>query len=212
MAKTVQFKDTLEGLFTRRTYWLRHVIGKRSPGAPPVFSKENVDGAIKKLQGIASAALATKLARTEFSRSIDKKKSWQVKGYGRKAKKRIFKAWFDEHIPYRSCIYAFWKGRKCVYVGRTREGVGRPSSHFNIHWFNGITRIDIYALRGRRSLPALECLAIHRFQPKENENRAQKAKWTKRCPLCKVHRSIKAELTSIFATRRRRSRKRKRAA
>jgi len=113
MARTVEFTKTLEDLFSRRTYWLRHVIGKRSPGAPPVFGRDEVDRAIKKLQGIASATLATKLARTEFSKSVDKKKSWWVKGYGWKEKRRSFKAWFDKHIPYRSCIYAFWKGKKC---------------------------------------------------------------------------------------------------
>jgi hypothetical protein len=198
MSRAVEFKKTLDGLFRDRSYWLRHVIGKGRPGAPPAFGRKKLRRAIQRLQELASEALASELARIEFADSVARKKSWHVRGYGWRGRKRNFNTWFDEHIPYRSVVYVFWKQRQCIYVGKTRLGVGRPSNHFEKHWFTGVTRIDIYAVRGKRSLPCIECLAIHRFRPSENTNKAQSARWTTKCPLCKVHRGIKSEVESIF--------------
>jgi hypothetical protein len=201
MAREVQFKKTLDKLFRQRTYWLRNILGRPTPGAPPKLDKRRIDHVIRELQAIASGSLATKLAKTEFSSSVEKKKRWHVKGRGREGKRRIFNEWYDKHIPFERCVYVFWNKKKCIYVGKTKRGAGRPSSHFDKYWFNGVTRVDVYALGGKRSLPALECLAIHRFQPKENKQKAQPLKWTRECPLCKVHRDIESELRSIFRLR-----------
>jgi len=199
MSKSVEFNKTLLRLFEHRSDWLLHVIGKRRPGAPPAFGRKKLQRAIQNLQMIASAALASKLAKTEFANAVvGKKRAWHVRGRGAEGKRRVFNKWFEEHIPYRSVIYVFWKGRRCLYVGKTRHGQGRPSAHFDRIWFSGVTRIDVYAVKGKRSLPSMECLAIHRFQPSKNKNKAQSAKWTKKCPLCRVHRSIKSEVESIF--------------
>src|SRR5271157_1093861 len=194
MSKSVEFNKTLQRLFKHRADWLLHLIGKRLPGAPPVFSRGKLQRAIQNLQRIASTALASKLAKTEFASAVAKKKAWHVRGRGAEEKRRLFNVWFGEHIPYRSVIYVLWKGRRCLYVGKTRRGHGRPSAHFDRVGFSGVTRIDVYAVKGKRSLPSMECLAIHRFQPGKNKNKAQSAKWTKKCPLCRVHRSIKSEV------------------
>jgi len=199
MSKSVEFNKTLLRLFEHRSDWLLHVIGKRRPGAPPAFGRKKLQRAIQNLQTIASASLASKLAKTEFANAVvGKKKAWHVRGRGAEGKRSVFNKWFEEHIPYRSVIYVFWKGRRCLYVGKTRHGRGRPSAHFDRNWFSRVTRIDVYAVKGKRSLPSMECLAIHRFQPSKNKNKAQSAKWTKKCPLCRVHRSIKSGVESIF--------------
>lgn len=199
MASAIQYRKIIDDLFRRRTDWLlKHVLGKPSPGAPRKFSKREVDRAIGDLQEIASASLATKLAKTEFAKSVEKKKSWQVKGWGFEKKKQLFREWFEKHIPYDKCVYVFWKGKKCIYVGKSARGVHRPSSHFDKIHFEHISRIDVYAFRGKRPLPALECLAMHRFRPTKNKIKAQSGKWTKKCPLCMVHRNIDNEIRSIF--------------
>jgi hypothetical protein len=198
MSRLVEFRRTVNDLFKDRSYWLLHAIGKHRPGAPPTFNRPKLQRAIEKLQNIASEALASELAKTEFEKSVAKKKSWHVRGHGWQAKKRLFKAWFDKHVPYRSVVYVFWRDRQCVYVGKTRLGRGRPSDHFVKHWFRGVTRIDIYAVRGKRSLACMECLTVHRFRPAENENKPQSARWTRKCPLCNVHRDSKSETESVF--------------
>lgn len=201
MGRVVEFRRTLDKLFHKRAHWLMSVPGQLKPGAPPKFSRRARERTIRKLQGIASAILATKLAKAEFRSAAAEKKKWRVKGRGDKARKQQFSEWFEKGVPYRSFIYVFWKKGRCIYVGKTRNGAGHPTEHFEKKWFNGITRIDLYGLRGRRSLPALECLAIHRFQPVINKNKAQTAKWTTKCPLCEIHKGIESELRSIFALR-----------
>lgn len=161
MSRVGDFRRTLDNLFRDRTFWLQNVMGRGRPGAPPGFGRKKVQRAISKLQTIASEALASKLAKAEFEKCIAKKKSWHVKGFGSEGKKRKFNAWFEKRVPYRSVVYAFWKGRRCVYIGKTSHGRGRPSNHFEKNWFGGVTRIDIYAVKGKRSLPSIECLAIH---------------------------------------------------
>ena len=145
MARAVQFRHTLEQLFHDRAHWLFSVLRERRPGAPPKFGRKNVDRAIGELQQLASGALAPKLAKAEFTASVAKRKRWHVKGWGRQEKRQMFNLWYDKHIPYKRCVYVFWSARHCIYVGKTKGGAGRPSSHFDKYWFNGISRIDIFS-------------------------------------------------------------------
>jgi hypothetical protein len=50
-------------------------------------------------------------------------------------------------------------------------------------------------------VPKLECLAIHRFRPRENGMKASIPKWAKKCPVCVAHELIADELRRIFALR-----------
>jgi hypothetical protein len=196
-----QFETELMRLFRIRTHWLRSVIGKASPGKPPVLNKRKLNERIRRLQTIASLWLVKHVARDEFQRLIDKKKQWHPKkgkGWGIEEKKRTFDKWFESQISFPNCIYIFWAGRKCKYVGRTIRGKGRPQSHFEKFWFLSITRIDIYSTSRASEVSKLECLAIHRFNPSENKKRAAGKKWTKKCPVCKVHKLIYSELKKIF--------------
>ena len=204
MARAKDFERELAKLIKRRTHWLRGVLVKPRPGAAPTLSKAHVDRAIRRMQSIASDALAPKLARREFEAAVDFRKSWHPKlgkGWGRSAKRRRFREWFEKKVRPGPTIYVFWARRRCLYVGKTSGSGGRVSSHFDKHWFGAATRVDIYALSQSRSLSALECLAIHRFQPSYNRARAESRKWTLKCPLCKVHKNIRAELRDLFRLR-----------
>ena len=203
MSYASRFRDELNLLFERRTDWLQNALGSR-PGAPPIFNRKHVDRAIINMQELASDALSRSMARHEFDRAVYFKKSWHVKrgkGRGYREKRDSFKDWYEYEIESPVCIYVFWRERDCMYVGKTANGAWRPSSHFDKVWFQSVTRVDIYSTRGRRPLSALECLAIHRFQPKINRFRPAKHKWTTKCQLCKLHREIEKELRSIFGRR-----------
>ncbi len=204
MSVAAEFRRELDRLFRRRTHWLRSVPDGAPPGAPPTFSRAHVNEAIERLQFLASEALADTLARDEFEDGVSFRRSWHVKrgkGRGYDEKRRAFNAWFYEQVGVRSCIYVFWRHHDCIYVGKTGDGATRPSMHFDKAWFQPVTRIDVYATRGTRVIPALECLAIHRFRPKVNRFRAAARKWTTRCPLCDTHRSIEVEVRSLFRLR-----------
>jgi len=203
MAFSKSFERELNELFRQRTDWLRRKLGTRTPGAPPKFGRRKVNDGIEELQTLASSALARKLAKSEFNEHVAFRKNYQVRGHGRPDKKRRFEDWFYAHFPKtKGLIYAFWgKHKRCIYIGRTGSRGSRPSSHFEKFWFSHVRRITIFAIKGTRHVPKLECLGIHHFQPARNKNKASTKKWTKACPLCETHRHIESELRNIFRFR-----------
>jgi len=203
MSTKNEFARELDRLYNRRTHWLRSVIGYRKPGPPPTFRRETVNEGIAKLQDIAYRAFAKKLAKQEFAQFAPSKRSWHVKGYGREEKRKIFNVWFVRRLGnHQNRVYIFWGKRgKCIYIGRTGNGGSRPDDHFEKYWFGRTRRIDIYPVKQASQLPKLECLAIHRFLPAYNKTKAATQKWTKRCPMCRIHKDIQSELRSIFRFR-----------
>jgi hypothetical protein len=156
------------------------------------------------MQRLASDALARDLARAEFDSQVVHKKAFHPKkgkGWGRRAKKASFNSWFDAWFGPGPTIYVFWAKRKCLYVGKTNGNGRRVSSHFEKHWFSAATRIDVYEVSRSRSLTSLECMGIHRFQPTRNRFRAERRKWTRKCPLCRVHKEIESEIRGLFRLR-----------
>ncbi|MCJ7635825.1 hypothetical protein MUP77_25970 [Candidatus Bathyarchaeota archaeon] len=200
----VEFHRELDALFERRTSWLCKAVDKGIKSRPKVFDKNRRKQAIEHLQDLATDALANDMAKKEFNKIVDEKKQWQSsrgKGWSRDEKQEHFNDWFQKHIPFKNCIYIFWKKSYSEYVGRTLKGKGRPQSHFDKFWFNGTKRIDIYSTSLASEVPKLECLAIHRFRPKQNGAKASIPKWAKKCPVCEVHKLIREELNKIFALR-----------
>ena len=200
----VEFRRELNKLFRRRTHWLRASVEGPQPGPPLSLSRKHVNRSITTLQQLASDALADDLAREDFEVGVRERRSWHCKrgkGRGVDKKRAAFNLWFNNRFGTGSYVYVFWKSRRCVYVGKTRKTGRRISSHFEKHWFGSVTRVDVYRASGRRVLPALECLAIHRFQPARNKFRAERRKWTRKCALCTVHRQIDEELRDIFRFR-----------
>lgn len=168
MAFPKRFERELDKLFRQRTHWLRSELGLTKPGKPPVFDRTKVDKGISKLQSIVSDAFARTLAKTEFEKHAIIRKTWHIKGHGYKDKKKQFDNWFAREFDKRDgCVYVFWGNHRCIYVGRTGKGGGRPSQHFKEIWLPQSKRVTIYPVKSKSHIPKLECLAIHRFQPKE---------------------------------------------
>ena len=204
MSRAVEFKRTIENLFRKRSHSLRTALDGSVRGRPPAFNRTMVTEAIEDLQELASDHFALVLARDAFDESVHKRRSWHAKRgkpRGWRKKKVAFETWYESHFGPSRCIYVFWSGRTCEYVGKTGTGGSRPSSHFGMVWFANVTRIDIYATRGKRALPALECLGMHRFLPRQNRSRAETRRWLKKCPLCEAHRGIEQEMRDLFRMR-----------
>jgi hypothetical protein len=201
MSFQTEFNVILNRLYERRTDKLRHLL-TRKHGTLLTLTKEKREDKIEELEQIASKALAKKTAKKHFKRLVTYKRTWRTKGSGTDKKLRVFRAWIRKKISRRrGKIYVFWRGRECRYVGRTRKRGTRPSKHFNRGWFNGTTRIDVYVAQQRRSIPSLECLAIHRFRPTKNKVKAAKETGTPKCPLCAIHKRIRKDLRKIYRFR-----------
>jgi hypothetical protein len=204
MSRAKDFVRELDSLLHRRTDWLRSILSKPRPGGPKAFSKKHVDRAVKRMQVIASDALAPRVARDLFDYEVEFQRRWHPKkgkGWGRAEKQRVFKGWFKREVEHGPTIYVFWAKRRCLYVGKTDGSGGRVASHFVKHWFGAATRIDLYAVYQRRSLSALECTAIHHFRPVYNRAKAESKKWTKKCPLCAIHRDIESDVRGLLRLR-----------
>jgi len=204
MALAAQFELGLLHLFLRRSSWLRQAIGKKRPGRPHVFNRKKVKPKLDELGELAAAILVRRRGRKEFGKVVTNKHQWHVKrgkGYGVDAKRRKFKRWYEKHIGNRNCVYVFWSKKKCVYVGRTSRGKGRPAGWFDRVWFQPVTRIDIHSVPRPSEVPKGECLAVHLFDPSENKNWPSFGKYTKECPICQATKEIDHELESIFRLR-----------
>lgn len=204
MALTTQFERKLGRLFHRRTDWLRKAIGKHRPGRPRGFTRKKVKPKLDELGDLAAKIITGRRAKKEFRRLIADKRQWQTKrgkGWNRHAKKDSFRRWYERHIGSRNCVYVFWSGKTCEYVGRTIRGKGRPAHWFTVFWFHNVTRIDIYTIGRKSEVGKAECLAMHIFDPRQNQNWASFQDYTKRCPICEATKEIDAELKSIFRLR-----------
>jgi hypothetical protein len=137
-------------------------------------------------------------------KSFDYRKQWHVtrsKGHGRAAKRRNFKQWYERKVTTRNCVYAFWNGKRCLYVGRTLNGKGRPTHHFDKHWFGAVSRVDIFAFDRKRDVPRFECLFTHRHVPSYSRIGPASKKYYLRCPICESKSSIRREIKALFRLR-----------
>jgi hypothetical protein len=206
MSNQTQFNRILDRLYERRTAKLRRIL-TRKPGPIQGITKERRERKIRELQEIVSKSLARKIFKKRFKSLMLRKKTWQTKGWGPDKKRTEFRGWVrknlsaDGSLAKRGKIYVFWKRHECRYVGRTYGRGTRPVRHFKRGWFSGTTRIDVYLAHQRRSIPLLECLAIHRFRPARNKVKAATENWTPKCPLCALHKRIRIELRKIYRFR-----------
>lgn len=204
MALATKFERGLKRLFDRRTSWVRMAIGKKRPGRPHDFNRKIVEPKLDVLVELATEILVGRRGSQEFRHVVDGKRQWHVKrgkGFGIDVKRARFKEWYEENIGNKNCIYIFWSGRKCEYVGRTVRGKGRPAGWFDRAWFQSVTRIDIYSVPRRSQVPRAECLGIHLFGPRQNKYMPSFGKYTKKCPICEDTKEIDYELRSIFRLR-----------
>jgi predicted GIY-YIG superfamily endonuclease len=201
MAHLNAFEKKLDQLFFDRTYEMRVNVGLKKIGARPHMTQKKINNAIETLQNLASNILARGLAKKEFEQNAvkGKKRRRKIVGRGWQRQKELYERWFKkEFINQDQLVYVLWNNKKCLYVGRTGNGGSRPSSHFSSKKFPRITRVDIYPTKSKAYTPKLECLAIHYLQPITNKNKAATKKWTRKCPLCAIHKKIEAELRKIF--------------
>jgi hypothetical protein len=163
-----------------------------------------IEPKLKRLVNLAREILVRKRARRAFRDAVAHKAAWHVKkgkGFGVPAKKENFKRWYERHIGKRNCVYALWAHKRCMYVGRTQRGKGRPTHCFDKFWFPSVTRIDVFSIRTPRLVPMAECLAIDLFRPRRNIHRSSHSKYSVKCPVCSAVKDIRGELKTVFKLR-----------
>jgi hypothetical protein len=201
VALSTQFRRRLVALFRRRAAGLEARLGLRGGGAVPTFSRQVRNREIDRLLELGEDLAVAKEGRRTFWRSCQTPIRWQVtrgKGHGRHSKKANFKKWYDRRIGKDACVYGFFRRNRCLYIGRTEHGGGRPAAHFDRHWFGAATRVAIFVPEQKRSVQMLECLAIHLFQPTYNRAKSTRKRFRSKCPVCSTVRQTRRDLLRLF--------------
>jgi hypothetical protein len=198
-----QFDQKLLELFRARTHELRSYMWP-TKGAVPKFTKKRVRNTIEKLRDIAEDDYLKSRDARKLLKQFDYKRQWHTKrgkGFGRTAKKQSFKKWYERKITTKNCVYAFWNKSRCLYVGRTRRGQGRPLSHFDKYWFGQTTRVDVFGFNGRRDVPQFECMLTHKNKPVHAEHKPSSQRYHTPCPVCAGRTRIGDEVRWLFRIR-----------
>jgi hypothetical protein len=202
-----QFRTTLQRLYERRRHALEHdlrrLVSLKGLRGQPIRPKpEEIPEAVEALKGI--------LLRAPEMRSRIEEEFYRHTRGGRKfSEARFLNRRYDrmteqvvdwaKDLP-GSLVYVFWGNGRCLYVGRTQNGGGRPSQHRKEWWFKErATRVEAYLPKDYRHLAALECLGIHYLRPTQNENRAARMGAPfKVCPVCSGFEAFEEQVEAAF--------------
>lgn len=199
----LRFERQLRRLFD---HWSADLVSLVRPrrGREPKIDKRKLRAAIGRMQDAAEECHFRSLVVHGMRDRHERRVIWRVRtdgGRGPQAKRAAFEDWYERRVGAKNCVYVFWAGRRCRYVGRTTAGQHRPKTHFEKHWAVGVTRVDVYVCRGRRALPSLECLAMHRFLPSHNRARSARQRYLGNCPVCVLRRRVRRAALRIFRLR-----------
>jgi hypothetical protein len=196
MALSRKFLDLLDELLERRTAAIRGIVVGREQGAPKQFTRKVRDRLKRELLETASRLLVRERAKREFARVFIQRRLKQINGFGPEDRfDRMFE-WAGRKVR-GPIVYSFWSGRKCLYVGKGKS-YKRLRNYRNTLYLRPGCSLELWQITSRRALPSAECLAIHLFSPRANKNKAARVKWGSKCPICRKHDQIQAEIGSLL--------------
>jgi hypothetical protein len=161
------------------------------------YTKRIRDKMKKKLLLAASAVLIHEYANKEFVKAVEAKHLRFIKGFGIQDRfDRIYR--WARRVSNGPIVYAFWRGKKCLYVGKGKSY--RRLKHYekSIYLIHADC-VEVWEVGSKARLPRAECLAIHLFSPRDNkQKKAAKVKWGKNCPICKRHDEAASEIAALL--------------
>jgi hypothetical protein len=196
MAIETRFKRKLDSLWHRRTERLRSLVIQRGQGQPPIFTRALRDRLIADLLLDAMSIVLKRDGWRELREAIQGRKLWHIRGRGVVNRGDQLAKWVDA-LPKGPIVYGFWKGKRCLYIGKGGTQ-GRLYSYMKSVYLLEADTVEVYRLYNKSQLPKVECLATHLFAPRDHKVKPSKAKWGKLCPVCEVHDTIRAELRQLF--------------
>jgi hypothetical protein len=198
MAYANEFLDLLDQVIRRRTEAIRRlVISEQGQGAPKQFNKSIRNKLRTKLLDSASKILVREKAHRAFNKLVVRKKLRHITGYGIDGRFDHIYEWARGKFR-GPIVYVFWNGKKCLYVGKG-QSYKRLKHYKKSYYLKAAESLEVWLITTKSRLASAECLAIHLFDPQDNEKKAAKVKWGKKCPVCKRHDKLKDELDSLLS-------------
>jgi hypothetical protein len=195
MALATEFLRLLDRAMKRRTDAMRRLVIP-TKGAPKKMNKRVRDSLRADLLDSASQLLVREKARKEFQRLATPRQLRFIAGHGIRKRFDNLYSWARENL-HGPVIYSFWKGSRCLYVGKGKS-YRRLSAYKGHHYLTVADSLKVWQVRSKNKVPSAECLAVHLFRPRFNENKPAKVKWGKKCPVCRSHDELKEDLDSLL--------------
>lgn len=196
MALTKQISNKLDSLWKRRTAMLRALVIPRGVGQPTKFTRHVRDRLINQLLDDATKLLVKREAHTEFKKVAPHRCLMQIRGHGLLKRGSYLLEWAEAELE-GPIVYSFWRGRKCLYVGKG-DTWKRLRNYEKSAYLLQASCIEVFLVKGKSHLGKAECLAVHLFEPRDNRKHPAKEKWGKECPICQKHDVIREELNTLF--------------
>jgi hypothetical protein len=196
MALAKQFVRKLDNLWTRRTSELRAMVIPRGVGKPTAFSRQLRERLINRLLDDATKLLLRREGKKEFFEVVSQRHLRQIKGRGLMQRGRNLISWARAKFS-TPIIYSFWKGKKCLYVGKAANW-RRLRGYERSAYLLGASAVEIFTVGSKSQLCKAECLATHLFAPRDLKVKPARVKWGKACPICRKHDRVHRELKMLF--------------
>lgn len=117
MAINTQIRRKLDKIWRRWTAPLLRDLGMLKQGPPLRFDRRIRDREIEELLEMVTRKICKEQAWRELKRSARKPRLHRFRGFGWRERSRRMLLWADG-LRDGPMIYSFWKGRKCLYVGK----------------------------------------------------------------------------------------------
>ena len=197
MSLKKQFIRKLDQLWLWRSGGVRSLVS--GPGRPKIFTRAMREQRIRELQEIATDLLWRRTGKRELERLVVHQHWRQILGYGLDARYWAMTRNFEAILTY-PIVYSFWKGKKCLYVGKGRSW-RRLANYKKSVYLRDATRLRVVEIKNKSHLPKAECLLTHLYEPRDRKVKPADTKWGKKCPVCQAHDQIREELRSLLAMR-----------
>jgi len=195
MAFRKTFERKLSTLLHRRIDPLVRLI-KPKRGPQKVFTKRHREDGIAELQELAEQILRKAVVPGRLKEITSGSRRTMLRGRGIDDRFKQMCAWAEQSLR-GPIIYSFWRGKRCLYVGK--GGSWRRLRSYRRHiLLQEATSLRVRMVAGKSHVAMAECMSIHLHNPKHNINQSSKPKYSKRCPICKTNREIRDELRSLF--------------
>lgn len=198
MALQKQFENHLDEIWHRWTDSLRSRVRSRR-GARKTFSRQHREKCIERLSGTAETFFVKRDAKNSWRCLVVAQRRVLLNQRGVSRKHQRLMELIDT-LRDGPIIYTFWRGKTCLYVGKSRS-TSRLKSYRRSTILDKATRCCVFSIRAQSFLEQAECLAIHLWNPKQNEYRAAERHYSKKCPICKEVKQITRELRDLFRLR-----------
>ena len=192
-----RFREELKKALYDRAHPIFHELGIKKHSKEFVWTKDFRDKRIATLMEIADKIVLrdAKIRLTECISALRKKRYTGPSGT---RGEDIYK-WARATFPKGPILYSFWKGTKCIYVGKG-QNYGRIN-HYKKHRYldkSVANQIKISSIRGRSYSHLAEHIAYRIYEPKENVNEPARGRYNKRCILCRKEEKIEKVLRGLL--------------